>query len=523
MKLAILKKVRVALSLAFFLWLSVLFFDIIHEIEPAWFDFPLYLQFIPSFLEFVSVPELAAAGFLIVIVLTLLFGRIYCSSICPLGTLQDIINYIHRKIKRKKNFEYKKANNYLRYGILGIAIAGVVFGLITPLIVLDPYSNFMRMMSALVMPIAISINNLAAAITQPMGIHFFHRIDVVWAGWQIIAFPVVILLIIGIMTIWRGRLWCNTICPVGAFLGLFSKYSLFKIRFAQAECTNCSLCEKRCKAECIDYENMTVDDSRCISCFNCIQACPVRGLTYSYSETEGEVPEAEPVAASQRRRFINSLPGAVLGVGLVPMLQTSNPYREKLRQQLGAERRKPATPPGSISTDNFNSRCTACHACVAVCPTNVIQPAWTDHGIEHMLQPKMDYHAGYCNYDCVRCSEICPTGAIRPIAMEEKKRIQIGIAELIKSQCIVYADRTDCGACAEHCPTKAVHMVPWRDNLRVPRIRENTCVGCGACEYACPTNPRAIFVVRNEEHLTADEPKFDKIDREVDEEEDFPF
>jgi ferredoxin len=153
----------------------------------------------------------------------------------------------------------------------------------------------------------------------------------------------------------------------------------------------------------------------------------------------------------------------------------------------------------------------------------VLQPTWGKHGIEFIMQPEMDYKSGFCNYDCVRCSEICPTGAIRPIAVEKKKPTRIGTAKLTKNQCIVYADHTDCGACDEHCPTKAVHMEPWKYGLRVPKINEDTCIGCGACEYACPTEPRAIFIVRSEVHDMAEEPVFEEFDREVDEEEDFPF
>jgi ferredoxin len=268
---------------------------------------------------------------------------------------------------------------------------------------------------------------------------------------------------------------------------------------------------------------MQVDASRCIACFNCIDACPVSGLTYGISAGDQNA-ETQPVAAGQpdRRQFISAAPGAIMAAGAPLMLIGPARSRGDGSGQ-GKGRNKPATPPGALSLKNFNNNCTACQACVEVCPTGVLQPTWTKHGIEFIMQPEMDYKSGFCNYDCVRCSEICPTDAIMKISVEKKKLTQIGVAHLSKNQCIVYSDHTDCGACAEHCPTKAVSMVDWKYGLRVPRINEATCIGCGACEYPCPTEPRAIFVVRREVHRTAEKPVFEEIDKEVDEEEDFPF
>jgi ferredoxin len=143
--------------------------------------------------------------------------------------------------------------------------------------------------------------------------------------------------------------------------------------------------------------------------------------------------------------------------------------------------------------------------------------------MQGLMQPYMDYHSGFCNFDCTLCSEICPAGAILPVDPEVKKLEQIGIAKFIEGNCVVYTDNTDCGACSEHCPTKAVDMVPYKDGLTIPKVDETICIGCGACEYACPTRPyRAIYVEGNLVHKQAEKPVHEEIKIE-DKGEDFPF
>mgnify|MGYP006309269945 FL=1 len=139
------------------------------------------------------------------------------------------------------------------------------------------------------------------------------------------------------------------------------------------------------------------------------------------------------------------------------------------------------------------------------------------------MQPFMDYDASFCNYECTECTEICPTGALTPITLEEKKLVQLGKAKFIKQNCIVHTDGTDCGACSEHCPSKAVDMVPYRGSLFIPKVDETICIGCGACEYACPTDPLSIYVEANLVHVQADEPVREEIDKEIDYKEEFPF
>ncbi len=194
-----------------------------------------------------------------------------------------------------------------------------------------------------------------------------------------------------------------------------------------------------------------------------------------------------------------------------------------------AQRDVPVSPPGSFSIDNFTSACTACTLCVSACPTHVLQPSFLEYGLLGIMQPRMDYIAGYCNFDCTKCSEVCPTGAISPIELKKKKTTQLGIAKFVKQNCVVETEGTDCGACAEHCPTKAVRMVPYMNNISIPKVTDDLCIGCGACEYACPLEPKykAIYVNGNEVHQKATEPEIEEITEPKEPEEgaseEFPF
>ncbi len=201
-------------------------------------------------------------------------------------------------------------------------------------------------------------------------------------------------------------------------------------------------------------------------------------------------------------------------VKIIPKKESTLPIIKKLY----------SSPPGSKSVDHFYSNCTACHLCVAACPTHVLQPSFLEHGVFNILQPYLDNSAAYCTFECVRCTEVCPTGALLPVTIEKKKTLQIGKTNFVKENCIVETEGTACGACSEHCPTKAVIMIPYKNNLKIPEVRNDYCVGCGACEYACPTQPyKAIYVEGNPVHQIAKEAPEERFEQEVNYKEEFPF
>jgi formate hydrogenlyase subunit 6/NADH:ubiquinone oxidoreductase subunit I len=185
-------------------------------------------------------------------------------------------------------------------------------------------------------------------------------------------------------------------------------------------------------------------------------------------------------------------------------------------------RNHPVSPPGSASIRHFTQTCTACHVCVGSCPSQVLQPSFLQYGLGGLLQPTMDFNASYCNFECTICTEVCPSGALRKLSVEEKKTSQAGGVVFVRENCVVYTENTDCGACTEHCPTKAVVMVPYK-NSHIPDVKQEYCIGCGACEHACPTRPyKAIYIDGNPIHLIAKKKEPEK-KPQVNLKEEFPF
>ncbi len=518
-----LKKLRVILSLLFFLVISALFIDFSGKLLNRATHVLLNFQFVPSLIQFITLLEVVS-GFFIILILTLLFGRIYCSTLCPMGTLQDIITWFIRRIGRKKaKFRYSKPLNLLRYSILLVTAVTLISGTILMVDLLDPYSSFGRIFHNLFQPLYIGANNLLSLILDSMKVYSVAPVK--WAGISWLSFMIAFLwlgLIIVLAMRW-GRLYCNTICPVGALLGLFSKISLFRIKLDQLACTSCGKCAVVCKAQCIDVKEKKVDFSRCIGCMNCLTPCPAGGVKI-LPAWKKESTEIKPVDTS-RRSFIKR---SSLMIAFFAGLQDSIPIGQEKKKEvipgvIPINRENPVTPPGSLGIERFNDTCTACHLCVSACPTHVIQPSVFEYGLAGLMQPRMDFITNFCNYECILCCEICPTGALLPLKPEDKKLTQLGKSKFVKENCVVYTRNTDCGACSEHCPTKAVNMVPYTGRLTIPKVNEDICVGCGACEYACPTDPKSIYVEGNRIHLTAQPPKKEKALEEENLKEEFPF
>ena len=341
-------------------------------------------------------------------------------------------------------------------------------------------------------------------------------------GIEIYLFPLFILTIVLLFSWKHGRLYCNTICPVGSLLGLISKFSVYKIKIDDITCVECGVCATVCKSNCIDTENKKIDFTRCVSCFNCFQKCPTEAILYTKPLEKTEF-GTKDIADNSRRSFMIS--AGLLSTALAKKVFPQGEILVYTENEIPVNRAVPITPPGSISIEHFISKCTACTLCVSACPTNVLQPSLMEYGINGLLMPHMNNRVGFCNFECTICSEVCPNYAILPIEKEEKKLKQIGKAKFIKDNCVVYTQKTDCGACAEHCPTKAVRMVMDNEvGKKAPKVDDKICVGCGACEYACPTKPyKAIYVEGNAVHQLAEKPPEEKIEEEVDLKEDFPF
>jgi ferredoxin len=541
-----LKYVRIIISLYFFLILTVSFINI-PGLAFGWAlnESTTFLQIVPSLLRSTLIP-VTAIGFIFVLLLTLFFGRVYCSSICPLGIFQDIISRTSQSFRKRKIFRFSKPHNYLRYGIFILVILFLLAGSTFMLNLLDPYSNFGKIWSGLFRPIVIAVNDLLSGLFEKMGSYAISPIGLVSFNFLVLIYPLIFLTTVIILASNRGRLFCNTICPVGTFLAITSKFSFLKLAIDKNTCTQCGKCSTACKAECIDVKNTKVEFDRCVGCFNCIQVCPERGIGYKKVSISSLKFLQKKQSQNQdfNYRFKNDSKLRFITDKKITTLQIPNNRRDFIQKSMmllfaaglmsikskasalagiiAFKKKHAVTPPGSYRSDNFLKHCTSCHLCVSSCPTQVLQPSLMQFGIEGIFQPFMDYDKSYCNYECVKCSEVCPTGAILPINPEQKKAIQIGKVVFLKNNCIVYTDEKSCGACSEHCPTKAVRMVSYKGALTIPETDVNICVGCGACEYACPAEPyKAIYVEGNLVHQAAfkyrDEKDNDKTPQE------FPF
>jgi ferredoxin len=518
-----LKRIRVVISLAFFILISFLFIDFANTFSGTWVNRILYFQFLPSVLKFINLLSVIATGFIIITLLSFLFGRVYCSFLCPLGTLQDIFHFFAQKLRKKKRRKYYKPLNWLRFPIFIIALILLLVGNVLLLNMLDPYSVFGKITSNFLRPIYFEANNLLVFFLEKREVYTIKPVELKNTAWLSFGYAAFIFGLITWMTLKHGRLYCNSICPVGTLLGRFSELSLFKIKLDQVACTSCGICSNNCKANCIDTQNKFVDFSRCVGCLDCLYVCPGGGVKFTFSPGTVKKNQLQPIVKADRRDFVKK--SVFIPVGLTALsknliAQEANKNKEGM---IPVVRENPVTPPGSVNQEHFVNYCTACTLCVSACPTQVLQPSFLEYGLAGMMQPRMDYKTSFCNFECIVCSEVCPTGAIKPIELETKKLTQLGKAKFIKENCVVYTDETACGACSEHCPTKAVDMVPYEDKagLTIPEVTEEICIGCGACEYACPTDPKSIYVEGNVEHVLAEKPPEEEIEKQ--ELEEFPF
>jgi len=519
MKSPLLRSFRILFSAVVLVCFFLVFADFKYIFPSKYINILLSLQFVPSVLKFYELGTLITAGFAAILILTVITGRTYCSFLCPLGVSQDISGRIGGRIRRKfRRYGYKKPFTILRYTILGVVIIVTVFSGVYMLSLLDPYSIFGITVTFFIKPIVIIINNFLTWILGKFDNYSLYHVAI--NRYELISYliPVALLLLFGLLSLTKGRLYCNMICPVGTLLGLISKISLFRIKFDEEKCTKCGRCSIGCKSSCIDFIQQKIDVTRCVDCFNCIKICPDKALSYGLVRLKKRSHLPDP----GKREFITAAIGLLLGIPRILSGQENQAPVPQKPSTVPENRTCPVCPPGAGSLEEFNTECIACSLCITACPNGVLKPAFMQYGITGIMQPVMDYHKSFCTYNCTKCTEICPTYALHPLELAAKKLTQIGKVNFIKDNCIVKTEKTACGACSESCPTKAVYMIPYEGNLLIPETNVNLCIGCGHCEFACPTKPfKAIFVDGNPVHLAAEKPVETEADIETPL--DFPF
>lgn len=493
-----LRKVRITLAAIVFVLITLLFLDVTGTLH-QWLGWMAKIQFLPALLA------MNVVVVILLLALTLIFGRIYCSVICPLGIMQDVISWIHGK-RKKNRFSFSKEKKWLRYTMLVLFVIAFIAGVHALVALLAPYSSYGRIVTNLFKPIYEGGNNVLASIAEHFNSYAFYHVDVWIKSLPTFIIAAVTFVVLFVLAWRNGRTYCNTICPVGTFLSFFARFSWMKINFDEEKCKNCGKCSRNCKAACIDYKNHTVDYSRCVVCGNCLGQCNFGALHYEHPKKVKktvDVQGKEPVD-SARRSF---LLGATLASSAVLLAQEKKKVDgglAKIEDKVAPTRNTHITPPGSLSAKNMASKCTGCQLCVSQCPNEVLRPS-TD--LLHLMQPEMSYERGYCRIECNRCSEVCPTGAIRLLPLEEKSSTQVGHAVWIKKNCIPVTDGVECGNCERHCPVGAIMMVPLdeddEESVMIPTVNEARCIGCGACENLCPARPfSAIYVEGHEVHKT---------------------
>ena len=454
---------------------------------------------------------------LIILAPTLFLGRFFCGWVCPMGTLQHFVGSLPSESKRgKKRIE---SNRYKRWQTIKyvVLIAGLVAAFFGSMAIgwLDPFSLLVRSLGLSILP---ALNYAARAILAPLehshiafisaGGQFLHSalqatiLDFRQAHFQQGIFLGVLFVLILAASLRVTRFWCRSICPLGALLGVVSRWSVFGLHKDEDSCDRCNRCLLHCQGGDDPIGGAPWRKSECVMCMNCVGSCPHSGIDFRFFRKEREV--ASPDLG--RRRAIT---GVAAGAVIVPLMAANTGLGKDRHDRL-------LRPPGALAEPDFLSRCIRCGECMKVCPNNALQPTLDQAGLQGLWSPTLVPRIGYCEPSCVLCSEVCPTGAIWQITPSEKgwvvgvgqpnsNPVRLGTAFYDRGHCLPWAMATDCIVCEEWCPVspKAIYTLEAQvvdstgkiKTVKQPHVDPSRCVGCGACEYACPIQDHpAVYV-----------------------------
>ena len=427
--------------------------------ESSW---PLSLQAGPQWVRLAAGVTVAGISLtLILLVATLLFGRFFCAVLCPLGTCQDVIG-----MPRSQRKTVVPNPHMLRYAIAALSLLFLAGGWAILFRYLDPFSRFAAIVGAVK---EMASGSDGAPVSS----------GVLWSALG----PLVLLVV---LVVWKKRLYCIALCPVGTVLGLAAQFSLWRMRMKHT-CGGCGRCDGVCPTGCIDSAAKSIDAERCVLCFKCTSVCPngsigytLPGTAVSCTHTRGET-----AVDNSRRKFLAGsamiLAAAFVGRGLAHAVRGIASVAENVRNLI--------LPPGAIDPERFARQCTGCQVCTANCPAGIIIPSPSGFG-----PVRLDYSHNGCEYHCTRCNAVCPSGALQPLDLVDKQWLKIGEAQIDLPQCRIVKDGIACGLCARACPKGAIIMVDGPDGFGVPEVAAFHCIGCGVCQAICPVTPKAISV-----------------------------
>jgi polyferredoxin len=456
---------------------------------------------------------------LVILLPTLFLGRFFCGWICPMGTLQHFVGNMPSESKRGK--QRIEANRYKRWHTIKyvVLIAGLVAACFGSMAIgwLDPFSLLVRSIGLSILP---AFNFTVRAVLAPMenshiaaikatgeithAILQFLVLDFRQAHFaQGLALGILFLLILA-ASLRVTRLWCRSICPLGALLGAASRWSVLGLHKDADSCDKCNRCLMHCQGGDDPIGGAPWRKAECLMCMNCVGSCPHDSLVFRFFRKEKEV--ASPDLGRRR-----TLTGLAAGAIAVPLMRADTAMGKSRNERL-------LRPPGALDEPDFLSRCIRCGECMKVCPNNSLHPTLGEAGLEGLWTPTLVPRIGYCEPSCVLCSEVCPTGAIWQITPREKgwvvgvgqsaaadQPVRLGTAFYDRGRCLPWAMATECIVCEEWCPVspKAIYVQEAQvidaagntKTLKQPRVDPSRCVGCGACEFACPLQERpAVYV-----------------------------
>ncbi len=458
---------------------------------------------------------------LVILIPTAFIGRFFCGWMCPLGSLNHWMSEFRSERTSRRGKKKMETNRYkkyqrIKYYVLFFCVGAAVMGSLQAGL-LDPLPLLARSIGTAVLPAvhALSLTALSAANATGIGPLAwvagagYDLLDAVLlsyrpAHFHAIAGIAILFVLILLANRFITRFWCRALCPLGALLGVFSRFAIFGLQKDEECCTECN----RCLLACQGADNPDVGSrwrqSECHLCLNCQAACPEGSLRFTFFPSrEGTAtnPAGTPKVDVTRRKVVGSLLG---GVALVPLFRAGDAFEANRSPVL-------VRPPGSTPEEDFIGRCIRCGQCMRVCPNNALHPTLLEGGLEGLWTPMLIARIGYCEPSCTLCGQVCPTGAIGELSLAQKvgddatPPNRIGTAFVDRSRCLPWAMATPCIVCEEWCPTspKAIYLreevVFDREGTEVrvqqPHVDPALCTGCGACEYACPVHDRkAVYI-----------------------------